>query len=86
MSQNIAIKFSKVDSAKFFRTLNKRINTYFKENNVKKTGNWKLYFKTFIMFTLLITPLILLLTITLPAWAQVLFMIITGVGIEKMGQ
>ncbi len=85
MSNNVTIKFSKVDSAKFFRTLNKRINDYFKEKKVKKTGNWKLYFKTIIMFTLLITPLILLLTLSLPAWTQILFMIITGIGIAGVG-
>ena len=29
------INFSRVDKAKFFRTLNKRVNTYFKENDIK---------------------------------------------------
>ena len=33
--------FSTKDSLKFFRTLNSRVNAYFKENNLKKTGNWK---------------------------------------------
>ena len=38
------ISFSRTDSAKFFRTLNKRVNNYFKENNIKKqeTGNYTL--------------------------------------------
>lgn len=36
------IRFSRKDSAQFFKTLNKRVNDYFKENNLKKTGNWKL--------------------------------------------
>jgi linoleoyl-CoA desaturase len=82
---NISIKFSRQDSAKFFKTLNQRINTYFKENKVKKTGNWKLYFKTIIMFVLLLTPLVLLLTLHLPVWTQILFMVITGVGIAGVG-
>ena len=42
------LTFSRKDSAKFFRTLNKRVNQYFKENNLKKTGNCKLYFKALI--------------------------------------
>ena len=29
---------------------------YFKENNIKKTGNWKLYLKTIIMFSIFLTP------------------------------
>ena len=43
--------FSKTDDYKFFRTLNKRVNDYFKENNIEKTGNWKLHLKTIILFT-----------------------------------
>ncbi len=82
---NISVKFSKVDSTKFFRTLNKRINTYFKEKNLKKTGNWKLYLKTFIMFALFITPLVLIYTLNLSGWTQALFMVIVGVGMAGVG-
>ena len=82
---NTAIKFSRVDSAKFFRTLNKRINTYFKEKNIKKTGNWKLYLKAVFMFALLITPLVLVLTLSMPWWAQILCMITVGVGMAGVG-
>mgnify|MGYP000492364995 CR=1 FL=1 len=33
------LSFSRTDSAKFFKTLNKRVNDYFKENNIPKTAN-----------------------------------------------
>ena len=46
------IRFSRKDSAKFFKTLNKRVNTYFKENDIKKTGNWQLHLKAAIMFSM----------------------------------
>ncbi|NNC70664.1 MAG: acyl-CoA desaturase [Flavobacteriaceae bacterium] len=85
MSHNISVKFSRIDSTKFFRTLNKRINTYFKERKIKKTGNWKLYIKTVVMFILLLAPLVLLLTVSLPGWLQILLMIITGIGIAGVG-
>ena len=62
------LSFSRKDSAKFFKTLNKRVNDYFKDNNVKRTGNWKLYTKAIIMFALLIVPVVLILTIDLPGW------------------
>ncbi|MEP6805593.1 MAG: acyl-CoA desaturase, partial [Flavobacterium sp.] len=39
---NTAPTFAKQDNLKFFRTLNSRVNNYFKENNIQKTGNWKL--------------------------------------------
>jgi linoleoyl-CoA desaturase len=79
------IKFSRVDSAKFFRTLNKRVNNYFKENEIKKSGNWKLHVKTVIMFSLYLTPYFLLLTLDLPTWAQLLMTIIMGVGMAGIG-
>jgi len=79
------IKFLTRDKTKFFRTLNKRVNNYFKENNIKRTGNWKLYSKAIFMFALLIVPLVLILTINLPTWAQILGMIVIGIGMAGVG-
>ncbi len=81
----IAVKFPNVDSAKFFRTLNQRVNTYFKENNLKKTGNWKLYLKTIIMFTVMLTPYVLILTIPMSQWMQLLLAIVIGIGMAGVG-
>ena len=58
-----ALSFSRKDPAKFFKTLNKRVNDYFKENDLKRTGNWKLYTKAIVMFALLIVPVVLILTL-----------------------
>ena len=79
------LTFSRKDSAKFFRTLNKRVNQYFKENNLKKTGNWKLYFKALIMFSLLFGPLAILLIYDLPTYLQITCMMIIGVGMAGVG-
>ena len=61
---NTAPTFAKQDHLKFFRTLNSRVNNYFKENKIEKTGNWKLYLKTIILFTVFLTPYFLILTLT----------------------
>ncbi|MFT7072356.1 fatty acid desaturase family protein [Patiriisocius sp. Uisw_017] len=79
------LKFSRVDSAKFFRTLNKRVNGYFKENDISKSGNWKLHIKTIVMFSLYLTPYFLLLTLNLPTWAQFIMTLIMGVGMAGIG-
>ena len=83
--ENKTIRFSRVDSARFFRTLNKRVNTYFKENKIERTGNWKLYVKSLIMFTLFLSPYFLLLTLDLPGWLQILLTIVMGVGMAGVG-
>ena len=80
-----SINFSRIDKAKFFRTLNKRVNTYFKENNIKRTGNWKLYTKAFIMFAVFLVPFILILTVEMPQWLMFILMAVTGVGMAGVG-
>ena len=40
-------------NGEFFSTMRNRINEYFSENNLQPTGNWKLYWKTIILFSVL---------------------------------
>ena len=84
METNI-IKFSRKDSKKFFKTLNIRVNNYFKEQNITKKGNWKIWLKTFIMFYLLITPYVLISIMTIPTWIQILLSVIMGIGLAGVG-
>jgi linoleoyl-CoA desaturase len=83
--QHSSIRFSRTESAQFFRTLNKRVNAYFKEKGIKKTGNWKLYLKSAIMFSLFMAPYFLILTLGLPNWANLLLTILMGVGMAGVG-
>ena len=85
MLTNNQLKFSRLDSGKFFRTLNKRVNAYFKENEIQRTGNWKLHLKTVIMFSIYLTPYFLLLTLDMPTWTQVLMTMVMGVGMAGIG-
>ena len=78
--------FSKNDNLKFFRTLNSRVNTYFKENNLDKTGIWKLHLKTVILFTVFLIPYFLILTLTaMPFWVFLLLSIVIGIGMAGIG-
>ncbi len=82
---DVAPTFSKLDNLKFFRTLNSRVNHYFKENNLPKTGNWKIHLKTIILFTVFIVPYFLILTLTLPFWVHLLLTIVMGIGMAGIG-
>ncbi|MFY8187629.1 MAG: fatty acid desaturase family protein [Flavobacterium sp.] len=84
MNTNIPT-FSKQDSLKFFRTLNTRVNNYFKENNIKKTGNWKLHLKTIVMFSIFLTPFFFLLALEMPLWTYLLLNIVIGIGMAGVG-
>ncbi len=79
------LRFSRKDPARFFRTLNQRVNSYFAENKIKKTGNWKLYLKTAIMFTIFLLPYFLILTLGLPNWVNLLLAMTMGVGMAGVG-
>jgi linoleoyl-CoA desaturase len=79
------LSFSRTDSVKFFRTLNKRVNNYFKDNDIQRTGNWRLWLKTIVMFSLYLTPYFLILTLNLPGWVQLLLTIVMGIGMAGIG-
>lgn len=78
--------FAKTDNLKFFRTLNSRVNNYFKDNNIQKTGNWKLHLKTIILFTVFLTPYFLIVTLTEMHFGLFLLLsIVIGVGMAGIG-
>lgn len=82
---NNTISFSRTDKAIFFKTLNKRVNAYFKENGLKRTGNWKLYSKAIIMFSIFLVPLVLILTISMPQWVLLILTVVIGIGMAGVG-
>ena len=78
--------FAKQDSLKFFRTLNSRVNSYFKENNISKNGNWKLDLKTIILFTLFTAPYIIILaTPNIHFGLFIVLELIIGIGMAGIG-
>jgi len=82
---NSSVRFSRTDSAKFFRTLNKRVNEYFKENNLSRTGNWKLHLKAVVMFSLYLTPYFLILSLDISQWWMLLLTVVMGIGMAGVG-
>ena len=80
-----AVQFSRIDEKKFFRTLNKRVNGYFKEHNINKTGNWVLYSKAILMFALYIIPLVAIFIVEMPQWLMLIMCVLAGVGMAGIG-
>lgn len=82
---NPTIKFARKDPQKFFRTLNKRVNAYFRDNDLQKTGNWKLHLKAAIMFTAFLAPYFLILFLDISEWWKLLFTVLMGAGMAGVG-
>ena len=85
MQSTQSLRFSRKDSQRFFKTLNQRVNIYFKENKLKKTGNWKLYLKTLVMFTLLVAPYCLVFILEISLWYKLPMCMLMGVGMAGVG-
>ena len=85
MTRKLIPSFSRKESKEFFQTLNKRVNQYFKDNKLEKTGNWKLYLKSLIMFTILIAPFVIIISTNFNDWFKLFLAILIGIGMAGVG-
>lgn len=69
----------------FFQSLKKSVEAYFKENEIKKTGNWKLYSKTLVLIPAALALYVSLLTVDMPLWLSLSFCALLGVVIASIG-
>jgi linoleoyl-CoA desaturase len=86
MTDSDRVKFLKDVDREFVRTLQSRVNAYFSDNGISKHANVTMVFKTIIIVTAYLLPLILMLTgvITSPALILTCFLIM-GVAIAGIG-
>jgi linoleoyl-CoA desaturase len=74
----------------FVSTLNKRVNEYFKNNNIARHGNSQMVIKTAFMFLLYFTPYTLILTNAVTSIAGLIGMVVVmalglaGIGLSVM--
>lgn len=72
-------------NAVFFPTLKKAVDQYFTQNNIKKTGNWRLYHKTIVLFAVVILFYYLLLWGNMSAGLALTISGILGVVLALIG-
>jgi linoleoyl-CoA desaturase len=71
------VTFNNKDNA-FFTSLKTSVDAYFKENNIQKTGDWRLYIKTFLLIGGAVGIYLLMLLGNLSALYNVLLCIPLG--------
>ncbi|MDZ4757338.1 MAG: acyl-CoA desaturase [Bacteroidota bacterium] len=69
----------------FMDNLNEKVNKYFKDRNIKRTGNWKLYTKSLILFPAHIGLYILMISLHLNPIYNVLAAILLGISSALIG-
>lgn len=83
--QTSSIKFDKSVNVEFYKTLQKRVRAYFKDNNLTRYANAAMVFKSFFMLTLYIAPFVLMMTVAQSAWVVFLLWVVMGFGLAGIG-
>src|SRR5688572_28258886 len=85
MAEPHSLTFARTQT-EFSATLQKRVNAYFKQNNIKRHGNSEMILKSIFMFTLYFGPYMLILSglITNP-WLMLLPVFVMGFGLAGIG-
>lgn len=79
------LKFTN-SNREFVATLNKRVNDYFKVNNISRYGDTEMIIKTVIMFLLYFVPYFLVVTSVVTATLPLLlFIVVMGLGLAGIG-
>lgn len=70
----------------FVSTLNKRVNEYFKNNNISKQANIEMYIKTVFMFAIYFVPYLLVITGLVSGTLPLLMVVVVmGLGLAGIG-
>lgn len=82
---NVSLKFSSRQN-EFFITLSQRVNQYFKSNEIEKTGNAEMVFKTIFMLSLYLIPYFALISgMATTGWGILGLYAIMGLGKAGIG-
>lgn len=82
----IKAKFCPPENETFSKDVRKRVNQYFKSNNIKRTGNFSLYSKTAILYAAYLAPLVCILVFDqMPIWLYFGLFLSMGIGLAGIG-
>ena len=77
--------FSDIEPSFFSKTLHKRVNGYFKDKGISRTGNLGMYVKTTVMLLLYFVPYIMSMMNILPLFGMMIMYFLMGIGISGIG-
>ncbi|MFP4093697.1 MAG: fatty acid desaturase family protein [Cyclobacteriaceae bacterium] len=79
------IKFVNNDQSEFFPTLRKRVNQYFKDNQISRYGNQEIITKAVVLIGAYVLSYLLILTLPLNAWLLLPFAVLMGLAKAGIG-
>ncbi|MBI1193954.1 MAG: acyl-CoA desaturase [Bacteroidetes bacterium] len=79
------VRFNRKDPRQFLKALRENVNTYFEENKISRTADFRMGVKTAVMLSMFFAPLALIYAGVLPgAWALLLYAVM-GLGTAGIG-
>lgn len=78
-------KFVDHEQSKFFPTLRRRVNTYFKENNIDRYGNRKMVIKTAVLLGTYLGAYVAILLLSINPWWLLPLAVLMGVAKAGIG-
>ncbi len=78
-------RFVNKNKTDFYRVIMQRVDDYFRENNLSKHANGKMFLKTLVMLSVYIIPYLLILANFLPVYGMWLCCLVMGFGLAGIG-
>lgn len=69
----------------FATELRKKVNDYFKTNNISTKANAAMVFKTIVLVCIYLAPFVLVLSVSMNPWLALLCAVVMGIGIAGVG-
>src|SRR6478672_1939455 len=81
------IKFTSKDKheQQFVITLRKKINSYFKENNISPKADKRMVIKTILLISMYLIPFVLILVVPMNMWLALACAVVMGIGVAGVG-
>lgn len=80
-----APKFNRRSQQDFSKLLRQRVNSYFEDNNLKRTADWKIAPKAIFVFGLYIAPFVLSMVFPMNNLTYITMWLLMGVGVAGIG-
>lgn len=69
----------------FSETLKRRVNEYFRSNNISQKGNFWMYLKAFILLAIYILSFLMIILFPVGTWLGIMMVILMGIGEAGIG-
>jgi linoleoyl-CoA desaturase len=81
----LKVKFATTRGPGFYDTLRKRVDSYFKENNISTYANRPMVVKTVSMLSMYVIPYLVIMLVQPPLYVMFLLTVLMGIGMAGIG-